>query len=579
MAQADYEGEHRRARLVQLEAQPWCEDCGEPATIADHCPPLSRHEHVPGSGCCFYRSQCARCSARQAGELGGETTRLKYAAAREVVEFIEPDPIPADDPRWRVSWLVDLLDVPENATWPRFATLPHPDAVGSYGVDLEARSLTDHGVTLRWWTRLVTRLLLQHRADGSLIFGWAVVSTARQSGKTWWLRELAWWRMHSETLFGDEQQMVVHAARSLTPAQDAILPVLLNLIDSPIYTVTRAQSRFGVFLGWSGWRVVAVNNAYGQSAACFLIDEAWGVKPSGITEGIEPTIVERASGQLVLTSTAHRRASALMPERRVEAIEQIETPGRGLIVEWSMPAHLDIADRAGWRMASPHWSTAREELMSDALARAERGESIDPEEPDPIEAFRAQWLNQWPRRSAMAGKGEPLVDHERWLSLEVDVPRTPSGAAVIAIEDYHGNGYGAALVGEIDDGRLLIRTWTFERRHELTDWLSSVVALPTVIAGASLATDRDLLRVTPSVVRHGSTETGMALPLLRELVAADRIRHVGSPALAAQIQALRVRSSTSGLLVASHARDDLVRCAAWGARYVDQGMADPGGIS
>ena len=573
---AVYGGAHRKARLLQLERMPWCEDCGAPATVADHDPPISRHEHDPDGCWCRLRSQCVPCSQKQGGELGGESTRMAFVPA--VVEYVEPDPIPPDDPRWRVAWLDDLRDVPDNATWPRFATLPHPAAAGSYGTQVEARARRDHGVVLRWWQRLVLRLLLQHDIDGALLFSWAVVSTARQSGKTWLLRELAWWRLHQRALF-DDVQHVVHTARTLTPAWDTILPVLLGLIESDTYDVTRAQARYGVLFDDGGWRVISQSNVYGQTASLGLVDEAWGVKPSDITDGFEPIIVERSSGQLALVSTAHRRATSLMPSRRVEAIEQITAPARGLIVEWSTPRHLPLTDRAGWRMASPSWSPAREQLMADSLVRALGGESLDPTEPDPVESFRAQWLNQWPTRSMVVGAGEPLVDIEVWASLAVNSPKTPSGAAVLAVEDYHGNGYGAVLVGEIDAGRMLIRSWTFERRRDLLDWLASVVALPTVLAGVTLATDKDLVRVAPVVERHGTTETALALPLLREMVAADRVRHIDSLTLSEQLKVLRVRSLPTGLHIASRERNDLVRCAAWGVRWIDQGNADPGGIS
>ena len=49
----------------------------------------------------------------------------------------------------------ELLEVPENATWPRFMTAPHPDAVGSYGAECVAWLITEGGITPRWWQDLV----------------------------------------------------------------------------------------------------------------------------------------------------------------------------------------------------------------------------------------------------------------------------------------------------------------------------------------------------------------------------------------------------------------------------------------
>lgn len=573
-----YDSRHQRARLEQLETDPWCWVCGEPATVADHDPPLSRHDHDPAGCWCVYRSMCDRCSRAQGGNLGAATTNARIEAP-SVDVWEDPDPVPSDDPRWEVDWLADLrANMPESASWPRFATLPHPSAVGSYGAEVEERALADHGIDLRWWQRLTARLLLQHDADGQLCFRWAIISAARQSGKTWLIRELAWWRMHAAETFADVQQ-VVHSARTLTPAWDAILPILYDLLESDTYAVNRAQARFGVWLGESGWRVIAQSNVYGQTASLGILDEGWGIKPTDVTDGFEPTIVERPSGQLLFISTAHRRATALIPQRRIEALAEIEEPGGGLILEWSTPRTAELADRDAWRQASPHWSTRREEMMAEALNRAESGISIDPTEPDPVESFRAQWLNQWNNRVVAPRRGEPLVDPERWDSLAVTAPTTPSGTAALAIEDYHGAGYGVVLVGEIDGERLLARCWQFDRRTDLLGWLRSVVALPTLIAGVTLAADPEIQRISPVIVRHGSTETAMALPMFRELVASRRLHHVDSPALSGQVYDAMVKRLAGGLTLVGTSRTDLVRCCAWAARYVELGFADPGGIS
>ena len=42
---------------------------------------------------------------------------------------------------------------------------------------------------------------------------------------------------------------------------------------------------------------------------------------------------------------------------------------------------------------------------------------LDPDEPDPLEAFRAQWLNQWPLTLARVAKIEPLITVDEWDEL------------------------------------------------------------------------------------------------------------------------------------------------------------------
>ena len=50
---------------------------GAPAESADHSPPLSRHEHREGSGCCRLQPACMACQGEQARLLSMETKRLK----------------------------------------------------------------------------------------------------------------------------------------------------------------------------------------------------------------------------------------------------------------------------------------------------------------------------------------------------------------------------------------------------------------------------------------------------------------------------------------------------------------------
>ena len=66
----------RRAHLGQpCELRLVCD--GSPADSTDHEPPLSRHTHVEGSGCCLLRPACMRCQVRQAHLLAGQTARFK----------------------------------------------------------------------------------------------------------------------------------------------------------------------------------------------------------------------------------------------------------------------------------------------------------------------------------------------------------------------------------------------------------------------------------------------------------------------------------------------------------------------
>jgi hypothetical protein len=88
-----------RASLLGLpcELQLVCE--GDPADSADHTPPLSRHEHHEGSGCCRLQPACMQCQHEQARLLSMETKRLKSLG-------LHPSQIgPVDQLVQSVEWL------------------------------------------------------------------------------------------------------------------------------------------------------------------------------------------------------------------------------------------------------------------------------------------------------------------------------------------------------------------------------------------------------------------------------------------------------------------------------------------
>lgn len=61
-----------------------CTYCGRPADTLDHTPPLSRHEHVRGSGCCDTVPACRACNCAGGGRIGGRTNRIKAGIRREI---------------------------------------------------------------------------------------------------------------------------------------------------------------------------------------------------------------------------------------------------------------------------------------------------------------------------------------------------------------------------------------------------------------------------------------------------------------------------------------------------------------
>jgi phage terminase large subunit-like protein len=320
----------------------------------------------------------------------------------------------------------------------------------------------------------------------------------------------------------------------------------------------------------SRWIVRGKDSVYGYGAGYGMCDEAWGVKADVVEDGLEPTMAERRQPQLVLASTAHRRTTPLFPARRAAAIANLATPKTTLLVEWSAPRGAELEDRDGWRQASPHWSPTRERLLEARLERAKAGESDDPDEDDPVEGFRSQYLNVWPVRAAAgSSKDESLIDSDVWTALGDLTISAPPSAVVVAVEDWVGLGSAGAAAVLLADSRVLVFGGLFDNRAEALAWAGYLLEShpgSRLIVGASLAGDDALVALGVEADTAGAAETLVALPLLRQLARDGRLVHDGDPDLSAQLAAVRVVERSGGLGVSPRSgRSDLVRAMGWAA--------------
>lgn len=490
---------------------------------------------------------------------------------RDVTPIDDPVGMAADDPTWLEGcpWLSDLLPVPAEATWPRVMSGPHARAVGTLGPEFAGWCERRTGVPLRWWQRLVSYRLLEHDADGVLIWETLLLTLARQLGKSWWLRELCLWRIHQGARFGEEQ-LVLHTGKDVNICKEVQRPARRWAREQPGAFKVRevnGQEEIVNLADDSRWLIRARDAVYGYSVSLAAVDEGWKVLASVVDEGIEPTMTEREQAQLVLISTAHRRATTLMTSRRSIGLDTLAEPAELLLIEWSAPRGCDLDDRAGWRAASPHWSPKRERLIATRLTQALEGAIDDPDEPDPLEAFRAQWLNQWPVRGPrlFTTPDEPLLAPGVWQAAAEGELEPDEGTLTLAVEDWYGHGAAAAACGTSADGRLLVGGWTFERWADAFRWVSQWCELRPgcrVLVGASLVGDPALRDISAPVAPVGRAQTAPALALLREMLAAGALVHDGSPDLAAQVVEARVTPGVGGLRLGT-ARSDLLRCAAW----------------
>lgn len=457
-------------------------------------------------------------------------------------------------------WLVEFADVPDDASPPLWMSPPPADAVGSYGAECIEFARVELGITLRWWQRLAITRQLEHRADGSLCHRLVLDSCPRRAGKSVRMRVLSMWRMQQGDRFG-EVQTVVHTGSDLAICREIQRGAWRWAEETwGKKSVTKANGKEAVEADdGSRWLVRAQTAVYGYDVTLGLGDECWDVDPATISEGLEPAMLERSSPQLHLTSTAHRRATSLMPGRLSAALTVDD--GETLLLVWAAQAGSDPADPEVWRAASPHWTPERERMIAAKYLAAEAGE-VDPQadDPDPMAGFVAQYLNIWRLTGRAEPKGVQLVTEEDWYDrLALPGDAAPDGAA---IESWFTAGVSLALAWREDKAAIVSVTG-----HR--DLAAAVTALRQsgyrgrVTLGASLADDpavKGKIRVTPT-----KASAGAAVADLTRLLTEHALQHDGGEHLTGQVLAVRTQPGTDGPRLVSKERADAVKAAAWAA--------------
>lgn len=465
-------------------------------------------------------------------------------------------------------WLAEFADVPADAAPPLAMTPPHPEAVCSYGwsgcthledePDIITWAEAEHRMTLRWWQRLAIVRQHEHRDDGTLCWDEMIESASRRSGKSHRMRAVATWRLAHAAIIG-ELQAVVHCGNDLATCRDVQKKAWRwaeNKWGRAAVTKGNGKELVENPHDGSHWMVKAQDAAYGVDANLVLVDESWDVKPDTVTEGLEPMLLERLWAQLHMTGTAHRRARSTQKVKIKGCLAADDD--RTLLLWWGARPQDDPGDPAVWRAASPHWSAHRAKLMASKYEKALAGEE-DPEadDPDPMEGFRAQYLNVWSLNLAKSERGEPIVDRVAWGELVAGAPsRVPDA---VAIESYFDAGASIAFAWRLDDGAAAVRV------VGVADVAEAATLIPAdyrgkIKAGSSLHADPAL---KGRALEKGEGQPLTAVLELVRLLAGAELVHDGGDALSAQVLAIRMVKNASGPRLASTGRVDAVKAAVW----------------
>ncbi|MGH3499949.1 MAG: HNH endonuclease, partial [Nocardioidaceae bacterium] len=463
-----------------------------------------------------------------------------------------------DQPEWAPSEISG--PVPDNSAPPLAMTPLASDAVGTYGPHAIAWVERTQKVRLRWWQRLTFCRALEHRSDGSLCYRVVIWSAPRRSGKSVALRGLALWRMAHAELLG-EQQLVMHTGSDVAICREIQRGAWRWAEEDAGWDVMRANGKEALETpGGDRWLVRAQNAVYGYDVCLGMVDEGWDVAPGVVTEGLEPATLERCSPQLVLTSTAHRRATSLMRGRIQESLTDPAGDSGSLLLLWTAAPGADPSSEATWRAASPHWSADRRKMIAGRYDKALAGElDAESDDLDPMVAFQNQYLNVWERTPGARTRGYPIVAEATWDELAVPTPDGPADTA--GIESWWGDGVSLALAWH-RDGRAIVQV------SDHPDIAAAAAALdadgckgrPTV--GASLMADPALKNVR---VTKGAGRTAQAVAELQRLLASNALRHTGGATLTEQVRGARTLPGADGQRITSKGRADAIKAAMWAA--------------
>jgi len=201
-------------------------------------------------------------------------------------------------------------------------------------------------------------------------------------------------------------------------------------------------------------------------------------------------------------------------------------------------------------------------MIGGKFDRALRGEAdAELDDPDPLEGFRAQYLNVWPdagrRRIA---PGSPMISEAAWAAL-ASSERVAGPPAAVAIEAWFSHGVSAAFAWPLQGDRVLVDV---SAHADVPEALRAAQAAEpaAIIVGKSLLASPAF--ATIAVEGAGSTSRE-AVEAFRRLIDEDALRVGIAGPLTDQVTSLRTLPGAEGPRLVSKTRTDAIKAALWAA--------------
>ena len=422
----------------------------------------------------------------------------------------------------------------------------------SFGPLVAAWAQRHMKVTLMDWQ--VRALSGQLAADdaGDLLHREALVSTARQQGKSVALRALIGWWLTDFAKHRGQAQNVMSIANRLDRAEtiyNDLAPILKNNFGAKLLQAIGRKS--ATLPDGSKWEVRAASpRLHGASNDLVVIDELFDIDEAVLDEALRPSMIARRSPLLSCWSTAGDAQSYAMIKMREEGLSLIDQGRRGLLyfAEWSMPPGKE---------GEQYWHWANPALGHTVTIEALRAASTK-------DYFRRAHLNQW-----VAARGAWLDNPAIWDMCKTSEACPPGGVLAVDSSVDESRYVGVRAV-QLPDGRTIVHP-EFVVDSELQMWqeIRRVMAAPTT----QLLITPGLEIHLPVELRRRTNLTGYAellkhTKLVRAMIVEGRLVHTGETTLSEHVARAVLVKVADNVVISSQKSPgpiELCRCMIWAA--------------
>jgi len=406
------------------------------------------------------------------------------------------------------------------------------------------------GVELMGWQKHALEGMLMLADDGELHFREALVSTARQNGKSVLLSAVLGTFLTDVARLRGRPMHVLSVANRLDRAEaihTMLAPILVETFGGKSSNVL---GRKGVKMAdGSTWEVrAATPNLHGGSYDLIVVDELFDISSATLDDALRPSQVARPNPLLACFSTAGDEGSTVMIQMREMAVAEIDggVCGDTYFAEWSMPPGVNPADEQWWGWANPALGTT---VTVKALRAASKKES-----------FMRAHLNMW-----VSARGAWL-DAGQWADLQTDQPMPPGG--ILAVDSSVDDARYVGVRSVVADNKAHVCV-EFVANSEDQMWaeIERVMADQTV----QLALTPTLEIHCPPVLSRRTTIVGYGellkfSSLVRSMLVEGKVTQRGQRTLTEHVCRAVLTKTAQGTVLSSQKSPgpiELARCMVW----------------